>query len=298
MTPRVSVVALAYNHGAYVEHALDSVAAQTFGDWELVVADDASGDDSAALIEGWLARHDVPATFVRHDRNRGVCATLNEALARVRGEYVSTLACDDAWLPEKLARQVALLDAAPATTGAVYSDAYLMGPSGEALDGMFVASYADFAEPPRGDLYGRLLRGNFIPGMATTIRRRCVEDVGGFDERLVFEDWDFWLRLARRYAIAYSPYVSARYRILTTSLMRTVGDRVDDAYRRIYLANYRHAGAERPFVRREIARLSALLAERHPERARAIAWDRVRHAPDTGAVRALVRSLAGPPKRS
>ena len=293
--PRVSVVAVSYNHERFVDEALDSVAAQTFGDYELVVADDASTDGSAARIEAWLARHDVRATFLRHDRNTGPCATLNETMAACRGELVATIACDDAWLPEKLATQVGVLDAAPPETGAVYSDAYLVGADGTDLGGRFIASYADFATPPEGDIYAHLLRGNFIPGVAAMFRRRCLDEVGPFDERLIFEDWDFWLRLARRYRFAYSTYVSARYRVLANSLVRTMGPRADEAYLRIYLANAPHAGAEREYVRREIARLAPLVAQRHPEKRRELAWQRARRAPSPGAFRALARALASRP---
>jgi glycosyltransferase involved in cell wall biosynthesis len=287
----VSVVAVCFNHAAYIEEALESARAQTFTDYELIIIDDASTDESVARIQGWLARTGSDATLIVHSDNRGACATFNEAIAASRGDYVAPLPGDDAWLPERLAKHVAVLDASGPDVGAVYSDAYLVGPEGQDLGGRFIASYADLQQPPDGDLYPLLLRGNFIPGMATTTRRRCFDVVGPFDERLVFEDWDFWLRFARRFRFAFSPYVAARYRVLPSSLVRTMGDRADDAYWQIYLDNMRYAGPAKPYVRSEIARLFTLLAQREPGRRRALAIQRLKHAPGRGALLDLVKAM-------
>lgn len=275
----MSVLALCYNHEAYITAALDSVRAQTLGDYELVITDDASTDRSADLIQAWLDEHGVRATFIRQPVNRGICATLNDALARCTGEYVAAIPGDDLWLPRKLEVQTQELDAAGPRVGVVYSDAHLMGAAGEPLPGSFLNLYAPGEEPPTGDVFVRLLHGNFIPGMASMFRRDVLARVGLFDPTLVFEDWEFWVRVARRYEFCFSPYVSARYRILPTSLVRTMGDRADDAYWKLYLRHWRHSGAAREYVGREVARLHDVLAERHPHRVGRLSRERLLGAP-------------------
>jgi glycosyltransferase involved in cell wall biosynthesis len=296
---RVSVLAACYNHSAYVAQALDSAAAQTFDDFELVIVDDASKDGAQDVIRRWLDEHpEVRASFIAQETNRGACATLNRGLSLCRGEFVAPLPCDDVWRPDRLRIQVDMLDSSPPRVGAVYSDAALIDGTGQQLPGRFISSYAHFDEPPQGDLYELLLRGNFIPGMTTLIRRLALESVGPFDESLVFEDWDWWLRFARRYEFAFSSYVAADYRILSTSLVRTMGERADDAYWHIYRTNVRHAGHAREHVRDELARLYGVLSERHPGRRRQLAWQRLRAAPGRSALREFVRASASKPGRS
>jgi glycosyltransferase involved in cell wall biosynthesis len=117
-SPIVSVVLPVYNRAALLARAIDSVRAQTFGAWELVVVDDASEDDTAAVAGGVA---DPRVRGVRRERNGGVAAALNTGLDEVRGRFVAFLHSDDEYLPEKLERQVPLLEGAPPEVGAVES---------------------------------------------------------------------------------------------------------------------------------------------------------------------------------
>jgi glycosyltransferase involved in cell wall biosynthesis len=230
--PLVSVVAACYNHAAYLAETLDSIAAQTYAPVELVIVDDASTDGSPDLIRAWAAgRRDV--RLLLHERNTGVSRALNDALRAISGRYVAFVATDDTWLPDRLARQVPVLEAAPPEVGVVYGDADLVDEQGEPLGTRFIATYRDFETPPEGDLFAALVESNFIPGMTTLVRREVFDTVGVFDESLVYEDWDFWLRVARRYRFVYSPDVMVRYRVLATSLGRNLGPRALDSHLRL-----------------------------------------------------------------
>ena len=104
----VTVIATCFNHERYVLESLESIRAQTYPNVQLIVADDASTDGSVELIRNWARETATACTFVFHEENQGVCRTRNDALAHARGAYVSSLSTDDVWLPEKLARQIAV----------------------------------------------------------------------------------------------------------------------------------------------------------------------------------------------
>lgn len=221
-TPTVTVIALCYNHARFVLETLESIRAQTFQDFELIVTDDASRDNSPELIAQWLAEHRPDASFIRHASNAGLCRTLNEALADARGAYVCMIATDDTWYPDRLARHMEAMAAAPANVAVVYSDADQMDEEGNALPTKFIEYYRKDFAPPSGALFPILADGNFIPAMAATIRRSAIDAVGGYDERLSYEDYDMWLRLAPQYDFLFCPGRVARYRIVSTSMVRVL----------------------------------------------------------------------------
>jgi glycosyltransferase involved in cell wall biosynthesis len=215
--PLVSAIVLSYNQSRFVLETLESVKAQTYGAIQLVIVDDCSSDDSVAIIEHWLHENKIDCTFIRHQQNHGICKSLNDALAVARGKYISMTASDDVWLPDKIARQVEIMESQPDHVGMLYSDAFQMDEHGDLLPDMFIARHRKLAEIPQGHVLNRLLEGNFIPAMTTLVRRSCYEQLGFFDESLPWEDWDMWMRIARHYWFVYSPTPSAQYRIHSQS---------------------------------------------------------------------------------
>ena len=219
--PLVTVIATCYNHSAFVIESLDSIRQQTYSPIQLIITDDHSTDDSDALITEWINRHHVFCTYLRHRTNMGICRTLNDALAVARGKYVALLATDDVWVSDKLEHQVGLMERLPEKVGVLYSDALQIDEAGTLLPQRFIEAHV--AGPPaEGDIFPRLVERNFVPAMATLVRRSCYDAVGRYDERLCFEDWDMWLRIAQRYHFAFSPAVSAKRRIVSNSMTNTV----------------------------------------------------------------------------
>lgn len=220
--PLVTVIALCYNHQRFLLETLESIRAQTFRDFELIVTDDASRDESPAMISAWLAEHRPDATFIRHTQNAGLCRTLNEALARARGSYICMIATDDVWEPERLELHMAAFSEQPESVALVYSDVTQMDEQGQPLPANFIAHHRPGLTPPSGKLFSTLVDGNFIPAMAASIRRSAIVALGGYDERLTYEDYDMWLRLSERFDAVFCPGLVARYRIVGSSLVRTM----------------------------------------------------------------------------
>jgi glycosyltransferase involved in cell wall biosynthesis len=219
--PLVSMIVVCYNQSRFVVETLESVKAQTYKTTQLIIVDDCSSDDSVAVIENWVRKNGIDCTFIRHQKNQGICKSLNDVLAVVTGKYVSMVASDDVWLPDKIARQEEIMDAEPDHVGVVYSDAFQMDEHGHTLPDMFIAAHRKLPEMPQGQILNVLLEGNFIPGMTTLIRRSCYDQVGLYDENLPWEDWDMWMRLARHYSFLYSPTPSAKYRRHQNSLSQS-----------------------------------------------------------------------------
>jgi glycosyltransferase involved in cell wall biosynthesis len=219
--PLVSTIVLCYNQSRFVLETLESVKAQKYKHTQLIIVDDCSIDDSVAIIEHWLRQNNIHCTFIRHQENQGICKSLNDALAVATGKYISMVASDDVWLPDKIAQQVEIMESQPDQVGIIYSDAFQLDEQGRTLPDMFIAAHRKLPEMPQGQVLSVLLGGNFIPGMTTLIRRSCYHAVGLYDEHLPWEDWDMWLRLARHYSFLYSPTPSAKYRLHEKSLSQS-----------------------------------------------------------------------------
>src|SRR4051794_12466248 len=118
----MTAVVLGYNHAPFVESTLRSVAAQQRLPDQVIVMDDASDDGTAEIAQTWIADNQPGWTFISHSENRGICASLNEALALATGDLIAIVAMDDLWAKNRVLSHVRALEAAPAEVVAVYSD--------------------------------------------------------------------------------------------------------------------------------------------------------------------------------
>lgn len=220
-TPLVTVLAVCFNHERFLIECLEGIRRQTYQDFELLIVDDASTDRSASMIREWVGRHGIQCRVVVHERNLGLCPTLNEALGLVRGEFLAKVSTDDVWLEDKLERQLARMQSLPDSVAVLYGDAVMMDECGAVADQRFLEAHG-VMDPPVGNLLPILYRRNFIPSLTTMVRTQALRAVGGYDERLVYEDWDMWLRIAQRYEFAFMEGVVAKYRVVENSMVRTV----------------------------------------------------------------------------
>ena len=203
--PAVSVIMNCLNGEQYLREALDSVVAQTYPDWEIVFWDNASQDTSAAIAKSYGGR----VRYFRGETTVPLGAARNLAIAEARGRYLAILDCDDVWLPQKLERQVPLLERDP-SLGLVFADCHFMDETGN-LQGTFFRR----VPPPPGDPYLALLTGpNFTPGPTVVMRSDVVRKVGGFDPAFRYvESYELFLKLARISRFAHLDEPLARYRI-------------------------------------------------------------------------------------
>ena len=196
----VTVVIPAYERAALLPRALASVAAQTSPAAEVIVVDDGSADDSAAVAERLGAR------VIRHERNRGVSAARNTALVAASGEWVAFLDTDDEWLPHHLDGLWARRDAHVAVAHtAVWVE----------RAGRDHHAYGLAGRRPRVlRTPAPLAADNFIPLSASLVRRDAVRRAGGFDSALTHaEDLDFWIRIVEQGTVLVLPEIGAIYHL-------------------------------------------------------------------------------------
>jgi glycosyltransferase involved in cell wall biosynthesis len=197
--PRVSVLTALYNDERFVAAAIESVLGQTFSDFELVIVNDASTDRSRAIAASYP---DPRIRLIDNDRNLGLTRSLNRGLSLVRGEYVARLDADDVSLPERLAKQVAWLDAHP-EVAALGVQAVPVDVRGRRIRRVPLWN-AHWRRPAGGrwmDWY-RIFDTPFVHS-GVMFRRALVEELGGYDERHPLEqDAELWMRLGRRGQLA------------------------------------------------------------------------------------------------
>ena len=203
--PRVSVVIPSHNHAPFVGAALRSVFRQTRAPARLVVIDDGSRDGSPRVIADVLKDCPFPCELVARG-NRGLCATLNEGLARTEGDYFAYLGSDDLWLPDFLAARVALLEGRPRAALA-YGHAFLVDESGEVTD-----CTLDWARYADGDARRMLLEESYAPMSPTVVYRRGALERHGWNERARLEDYELYLRLSAEGEFAFDPRVLSAWR--------------------------------------------------------------------------------------
>lgn len=207
--PRVSVCIPTFNQGRYLGAALESVLGQTLEDLEIVVCDDASTDDTAAVVEGL---REPRLRYVRNPRTLGIARNRNRCLAEARGEYVAWLDSDDVYLPEMLALQSGVLDRHP-DVGLVHGAFEVVGPDGTRLPDWPLPFPRDVVEP--GTVaFRELVLCNDVTAPTVLVRREAHERAGPYDERIgrSSTDWDMWLRIALHADVAYTSTPVARYR--------------------------------------------------------------------------------------
>jgi hypothetical protein len=201
--PLVSVVMPVFDGETYLAQAIESVLGQTFQDFELIAVDDGSHDGSSAIVERF-SREDPRVRLISNEKNLGISATLNHGWRAARAPLIARLDADDISLPDRLARQVAFLDAHPSV--AVVGGALVtMDATGRR------GSVIRFPTTSRA-IRSTLLRHNCLAHPSVMLRRVALEAVGGyrFD---CHEDYDLWLRLSERFELANLPEPLILYRL-------------------------------------------------------------------------------------
>jgi len=194
---------------------MQSVLDQTYKNNELIVVDDGSNDDSASVIETFCKQH-PQIKFIRLEKNAGICKAFNTAFKISTGDFIIDLAADDLLLPHRLASGVKSFESLSKDVGVIFSDAEWIDPGGNHID--FHSSKYPHQSIPQGDIYKDLIERYFICSPTMMFRRAVVETLGGYDEDLTYEDFDFWIRSSRTFKYHYAPEVLVRKRKLKNSL--------------------------------------------------------------------------------
>jgi glycosyltransferase involved in cell wall biosynthesis len=211
----VSVIIPAHNDAATVERTISSVLNQTYPNLEVLVVDDGSTDETALLVQR-MADAD-PRIRVLQKANGGLVSARNYGIAHASGEFIAPVDADDLWHPEKIKKQVTVMRDRGDRVGLVYCWSRAVDERDRVLGDVWPCSL-------RGNVYAALIIRNFVSSGAPLVRRRCVEEVGGYDPTLssrgaaCCEDLKFNLDVAERYDFDLVPEFLFSYRVRAGSM--------------------------------------------------------------------------------
>jgi glycosyltransferase involved in cell wall biosynthesis len=242
--PRVSAIIIFLNGERFIAEAIESVRAQTFTDWELILVDDGTTDGATAIAQRYAAEHPGRIRYVEHPghENRGMSASRNAGLRAARGEFVAFLDADDIWLPRRLAVHVAALDAHPEVSMTMAPTLLWSSWDDGAAQRKSRWMRSDYAtelglpvgkvlEPPIVAIGFLESHGGNVPGICSLLARRAdVLAAGGFDDRFrtLYEDQVFFFRMALRYRIVVLAEVLDYYRQHPSSACHAAGGATGD----------------------------------------------------------------------
>ncbi|GGA76507.1 hypothetical protein GCM10011507_29880 [Edaphobacter acidisoli] len=209
----VDIIIPAYNAARYLPTAIESVATQTFDDWRIVLVNDGSTDNTDEVVSPFLERLGPRILYIKQ-HNHGLPAARNAAIKASTAEFLALLDADDVWLPNRLSESVAILKDRPRAGLSYGLITYIdhKGVTGATFEGNKSNAEGNIAPY----IYMRKVE---LPCPTMTFRRKCVDEVGLFDETMrATEDRDLWLRIALRYEVAFVPKVIAYYRVSPNSM--------------------------------------------------------------------------------
>lgn len=200
--PEVSVIIPTYNRAHLVARAINSVLNQTYSDFELIVVDDGSSDNTQEVIKSIA---DNRIKYIRHNINKGGSAARNTGIGLSESKYIALLDDDDEWLPTKLEKQVNAFKEVSDKVGLIYTGSEVREEGNNSPLKTYIPKF-------RGDVRNKLLMGPMVCGShSVLIKRECFLKVGFFDESLTScQDWDMWKRISEDYDFDFVSAVLAR----------------------------------------------------------------------------------------
>lgn len=250
--PVVSVVIPAYNAAAYIAETIRSVQNQTFSDWELIVVDDGSTDETATIVSGFLS--DPRVRYVKQ-KNAGVSAARNHGMQPASGTFIAFLDADDLWKPENLSLKAAYLEANPSVL-LVHADVENIDENSKPL--------GSFNSGKEGNVLRDLLlwNGTVVPGPSSIlVRKKAAEAIGGFDTELsTAADQDFFFRLAAKGNFGQIRKLLSQYRIHSSNMHANIALMERDHLLTYRKAKQRNVFGSSRFRRKCFANLYLILA--------------------------------------
>jgi glycosyltransferase involved in cell wall biosynthesis len=220
--PLVTIVALCHNHARFIHEALQSVLAQTYPRLEVWLVDDASTDGSQEILRRYAAEQPEWHLLLLPENVRN-CRAFNQAYRRSEGEFIIDFATDDVLLPERVALQVAFMQAKGPNCGMAYHDVELIDEESRHVRNFYRRDAAGLPVHPRpvsGQVFAEVLRRFFISTPSMMFRRATLDAIGGYDEALIYEDFDFWVQASRDWEFHYQDELLTRKRLHPKSMSK------------------------------------------------------------------------------
>jgi glycosyltransferase involved in cell wall biosynthesis len=238
----VSVVIPTYNTSNFLIKAIQSVINQTYKNWELIIVDDGSTDQTRQIVEEFQKKDSRIKYFFQNNKGQG--AARNLGIKNANGVYIAFLDSDDEFFENKLERVMSYF-VKDKNIAFIYSDASIIG------DNLYQKRRSEVVTPYSGEIYKKLLFNNFITTSTVVVKKEVLQNCGLFDESDLlrnFEDYDLWLRIAKKYKIEYIPEVLTKYYFVPKITSWKKRRRAYKAMIYIYYKNLKIANAYEKFI--------------------------------------------------
>ncbi|MHC4487645.1 MAG: glycosyltransferase family 2 protein [Planctomycetota bacterium] len=218
----ISVIIPTYNSSDYIVDCLNSILSQTYKDWEIIVVDDASEDNTQITVEQYVNNNNLNGClkYYRNESKRGVSAARNIGIKASKRKFVSFLDSDDIWYPQKLEKVMDVFRDFPEVDLVCHNEYTTI--NGKIANNMeYSKKVVGLDLKNKTSLYKKLISDNFLSASAVTTKRICLENEL-FDETLIVaEDYDLWLRLARKYQFFFLPEFLGEFRKINADSLST-----------------------------------------------------------------------------
>lgn len=212
MKPLVTVVAICYNQEKYVEATLNSIKAQTYSNIQLIISDDGSTDKTKEIVRRWIATNFPSAIFLDHKVNQGITKNYNSTLPYITGEYVKLIGCDDVLLPDTIEVLMQMFSDLSEEFGVIYSDMYRIDEEGKLIDEVGIVEKRGH-QVYSGYVYKEMIQKPFVTAASMIFRRAVLDKLKRFNEKVFYEDHDFYLRASKYFKFYYIPEKLVQYRV-------------------------------------------------------------------------------------
>lgn len=208
-TMLISIITPTYNREAFLPAAIESVLAQSYKEFELIIVDDGSTDNSRELINAYADKD--PRVKYLYQENQRQSVARNYALSIAKGDFICFLDSDNYWPHDKLEKSLKAFEQHP-EADIVYGDCITIDEQGNELHRNNMRRYS-------GNIAALLLKDNFVSMNTTMTRRKCFNEMGGMSgKRRVADDYDLWLKFSARYRFQYIPEFLAYYRVMENQI--------------------------------------------------------------------------------
>lgn len=194
LNPLVSIVLPTYNRARLLSRAVKSILDQTYPNFELIVVDDCSTDNTEGVVKEF---QDDRIRYIRHEKNQGAPIARNTGIRAAKGKYIAFQDSDDVWCSTKLEKQVNAFNSAPIDLGVIYTSFWLIDNDKE------IMVPSSLVKQTEGKIHNTLLAMNFVSLSSAIVKKECFVNVGMFENIPRFQDWELWLRISKYYSFKH-----------------------------------------------------------------------------------------------
>lgn len=239
--PLVSVIIPVYNHAQYIVECLESIAVQDYNNIEVLLCDDGSSDNSFEVASEWIKNNTQIKASIVKQKNQGVCKTLNKLIDQANGKYIAPCASDDFLTVHSISERVEVLENTPDKL-AVIGDAIVVDQdSNEVAPSAMISLYKAHYQRLLNDIAKELVFRWSVVGPTLLIRKDAYSQIGKYDESLLVEDREFYLRLLKSDSLIFHPATVAGYRIHTDNASRRSLEARFTILEQVAMSNVKHS---------------------------------------------------------